>query len=174
AMLSARHPIPRRDISALFRQRLWPRRNRLCPMDRQLMEGKAISHLLSGVKKNELRALIRYGAVGIAQNLAMYAVTLGFIWAGLKAWQVTALLYPVATAISFIANRSWSFEDRTRRRGDFLRYVAVYVAVYPAAIALNWVQETASVPSWMASLITLIIGAIVIFLALNYWVFRKY
>ncbi len=138
------------------------------------MLGKIISHFINGGKKDELRALIRYGAVGVAQNLAMYAITLGFIWAGLKAWQVTALLYPIATTISFAANRSWSFEDRVRRRGDFLRYVGVYVAVYPAAIALNWAQETAGVPSWIASLFTLIIGAIVIFFALNYWVFRKY
>lgn len=137
------------------------------------MAGKTISCLVNSVKKDELRALIRYGAVGVAQNLATYAIMLGFIWAGLKAWQVTALLYPIATTISFVANRSWSFEDRARRRGDFFRYVGVYIAVYPAAIALNWVQESMGIPSWMASLITLIIGAIMIFFALNYWVFRK-
>lgn len=137
------------------------------------MKPGAISRILKGANKGELRALIRYGAVGIAQNLLMYAITLGFIWWGLKAWQVTALLYPIATTISFAANRSWSFDDRVRRRGDFLRYVAVYVAVYPAAIALNWIQETAGVPSWLASLVTLVAGAVAIFCALNYWVFRK-
>lgn len=121
----------------------------------------------------DIGALARYGVVGVAQNGAIYAVTLMLIWLGLKAWQAALILYPVAALVSFAANRAWSFGDRARHGAQFRKYVFVYVAVYPCAVALNWAQEHAGVPSWLASLITLLIGAAGMFLALNYWVFRR-
>ena len=124
-------------------------------------------------RRGDLGALLRYGVVGVAQNGLIYAVTLLLIRLGLKAWQASLILYPIATVISFAANRSWSFGDRTHRGTTFPKYLILYVAVYPAAVMLNWVQEHAGVPSWLASLITLVAGAVGMFLALNRWVFRK-
>jgi putative flippase GtrA len=124
-------------------------------------------------RRNDVGALLRYGAVGVAQNGAVYAVTLVLIWMGLKAWQAALILYPIATLISFAANRSWSFGGRSRQSQQLRKYLFLYVGVYPCAVALNWVQEQAGVPSWLASLTTLLMGAAGMFLALNYWVFRK-
>jgi putative flippase GtrA len=124
-------------------------------------------------RNGDIRALARYGVVGVTQNGAIYAVTLALIWLGLKAWQAALILYPIATLISFAANRTWSFGGRARHGTQFQKYIFVYVVVYPCAVALNWVQEHAGVHSWLASLITLLIGAAGMFLALNYWVFRR-
>ena len=125
------------------------------------------------LRHGDVLALLRYGVVGVAQNGVADAVSLLLIWLGLKAWQTTVIIYPIATVISLAANRSWSFGDRARRGATIHRYVFLYVALYPAAMALNWVQEHADVPSWLASLITILAGAMAMFLALNYWVFRK-
>jgi putative flippase GtrA len=129
--------------------------------------------LMAMVRHGDLKALARYGMVGVAQNGLAYAATLVLIWLGLKAWQATLILYPVATVLSFIANRAWSFGDRARHGAQFRKYVFLYVAVYPCAVALNWIQEWAGVPSWLASLVTLLAAAAGMFWALNYWVFRK-
>jgi putative flippase GtrA len=125
------------------------------------------------LRHGDLRALIRFGTVGAAQNGLAYAVTLLLIWMGLKAWQAALILYPVAALLSFAANRAWAFSDRARHGAQFRRYVLLYVAVYPCAVALNWIQERMAVPSWLASLTTLLAAAAGMFMALNYWVFRK-
>jgi putative flippase GtrA len=136
-------------------------------------QGPARLSLLALARHGDVRALLRYGVVGVAQNGLVYAFALGLIWAGLKAWQAALILYPLATAVSFAANRGWSFGDRAREPAQLRKYVFLYVAVYPCAVALNWVQEHMGVPSWLASLVTLIAGAVGMFLALNFWVFRK-
>jgi putative flippase GtrA len=122
---------------------------------------------------DHVRALVRYVAVGVTQNGLFYAAILVLIWLGMKAWQATIILYPIAAVISFAANRAWSFADRARHGTQFRKYVFLYVAVYPCAVALNWVQEHVGVPSWLASLATLLAAAGGMFLALNYWVFRR-
>jgi len=122
---------------------------------------------------SDFAALLRYGVVGATQNALMYGVTLLAIWAGLKAWQTTAILYPIATGISFAINRNWSFGGRAHRRTTLYKYVFLYTAMYPASIGLNWMQEHAGVPSGLASLNTFVVAVVVMFLAMNYWVFRK-
>jgi len=128
--------------------------------------------LIALVRRGDLGALVRYGVVGVAQNGLAYAVTLVLIWLGLKAWQATLILYPVAAILSFAANRAWSFGNRARHGAQFRKYVFLYVAVYPCAVALNWIQERSGVPSWLASLLSLAVASVGMFLALNYWVFR--
>lgn len=128
--------------------------------------------LIAFVRHRDLRALVRYGLVGVGQNGLAYILILLLIWLGLKAWQATLILYPIAAVISFGANRAWAFGDRARHRTQFRKYVFLYVAVYPCAVALNWIQEGAGAPSWLAGLVSLAIASLGLFLALNYWVFR--
>jgi putative flippase GtrA len=123
--------------------------------------------------RRDIGSVVRYAVVGLAQNAAFYAVTLVLLRFGLMAWQATIILYPIATVLSFLANRSWSFANRERSGSQFRKYVLLYVAVYPAAIFLNWVQETGGVPSWLASLITIGVAAGAMFVVLNSWVFRR-
>ena len=117
-------------------------------------------------------AFLRYAIVGLVQNGLFYAISLVLIFLGLAAWQAVAVFYPLAVAISFTANRSWSFADRGDQRGRFFRYAAIYAAAYPVSVFATWAQESAGVPSWAASLITMISAAVIIFIALNLWVFR--
>src|SRR5215831_2893242 len=127
----------------------------------------------TGFERSDLGALLRYAVVGVAQNAAFYGLALVLIYSGLAAWQATAILFPIAVAISFLLNRSWSFAGRKRTSAEFRKYFLVYATAYPATIVITWAQERAGVPSWLASLITLVISAILIFLVLNLWVFRK-
>jgi putative flippase GtrA len=115
----------------------------------------------------------RYAVVGILNNAGAYAFGLLLLALGLTAWQSIALMYPVATTVSFYANRRWSFGARPIERSQFPKYVCVYAVVYPAAIALTWWQEHMGIPSWLATLGTMGAAVMGIFLALNCWVFPR-
>ncbi len=116
-----------------------------------------------------IRAISRYVVVGLAQNAVAYSLALALIMDGLKAWQAAAIIYPLAVVVTFTLNKAWTFAARDSRFG---RYVFVYAAAYPATLALNAAQESSGVPSWTAALITTVLSAMGIFLALHQWVFR--
>lgn len=119
----------------------------------------------------DARSFVRYATIGIAQNAAFYGFGLILLWLGLRAWQVTALSYPAATMISFVANRRWSFAQRMRDPKSVQKYVLVYTLAYPAAVATTRLQDLFGLPGWLAILNTMIAAVFGLFLLLNYWVF---
>lgn len=125
------------------------------------------------LRSDDFAAFVRYAVVGVGQNAFFYGLMLAAVSVNFRAWQAILIVYPIAVASSFVANRLWSFAGRKRTPREFQKYLLVYAIVYPAAVVLTLVQEQAGVPSWLASLITLSAAAIGIFLALKYWVFGK-
>lgn len=126
-----------------------------------------------------LRALIstahtaafrRYVVVGFAQNAFFYSVGLLLLALGWAAWQTVAVTYPIATVVSFIANRSWTF-GASKARGQFLKYILLYGGTYPASVGLTWLLEHEGIPRWLATLITMGVVLLVFFIALRNWVF---
>lgn len=124
-------------------------------------------------QRYELGAFIRYGVVGVGQNALSYGCLLLLLTLGWPAWTATALIYPVAVLVSFIINRAWSFGERQRSRGELVRYIAVYVMIYPLAVAAVWAMEHAGLPGWLASAIAMVAAAVGAFVLMNYWVFRR-
>ena len=127
----------------------------------------------ASVQCSDLGVFFRYAVVGVSQNATFYGLALVLIYNRFAAWQAAVILTPFAIGVSFLLNRSWSFVGRKRRAAELRKYLLVYAIAYVAGVAVIWAQERAGVPSWMASLITQVVGAIGIFLALNVWVFRK-
>ncbi len=115
----------------------------------------------------------RYVAIGVLNNGGAYVFGLILLALGLRAWQATAIMYPLATAVSFYGNRKWSFATRATDRAQFSKYICVYAIAYPAAVGLTWSQERHGVPAWLATLVTMSIAVIAIYMALSYWVFRS-
>jgi putative flippase GtrA len=120
-----------------------------------------------------LGALFRYGVVGIGQNLVAYAATLGLMAAGLAAWQATAVVYPLATLMSFVANKLWSFQKRPKSTGQFIRFVTAYILVYPIATGITWGLVAAGVDPRLATLASIGGSAVILFIVLTLWVFPK-
>lgn len=111
--------------------------------------------------------------VSAAQNGLFYLLALGELAIGFKSWQTFAVNYPLAVALSFLTNRFFVFEGRERRRGQFGRYVAVYVAAYIGSMALAEALERLGVAPAFAIILTMVPTAVFLFLALNFWVFPK-
>jgi|SRR6185312_1669027 len=125
------------------------------------------------MRSDDFAAFARYAVVGAAQNAFFYGLILIAVSFHFRAWQAILLTYPVAVAASFAANRFWSFASRRRTPREIRKYLLLYAATYPLAVSMTWAQEHAGVPSWLASLNTVMIAAAGVFFLLNYWVFPK-
>lgn len=115
---------------------------------------------------------IRYGLTGLLSNGLLYSINFALIVAGLAGWQAISIGYVFGVFFSFYLNRSWAFSDRPGDRRRAIRYAVVYAAAYPLAIALTWALEHVGTPAWAATLVTIGVAAVGIFIALNAWAFR--
>ena len=127
----------------------------------------------SPLDTQQILAMIRFGIVGVGQNLISYAVLMALVALGLKAWQAFAIIYPLAVLATFVANRNWVFVGRRNRPDQFARYIATYAAGYPISLLLSHTLVGAGFAQWSAALITILVLAGGIYLSLNLWVFRK-
>jgi len=119
-----------------------------------------------------MRALLKFGVIGILINGMFFLVALWQLDIGFTPWMVNAVNYPIAVALSFLSNRSWAFSGRGSRHGMLLKYVFVYAVGYVGCTLAAAGLETLNVPDIAVLIITLFGTAILLFLALNFWVFR--
>jgi putative flippase GtrA len=74
--------------------------------------------------------LVRFGIVGVAHNLLGYLVYLLITWLGTDPKVAVAILYPIGTAVSFFANRQWTFEDKGHVGQSMTRYISMHAFGY--------------------------------------------
>lgn len=72
------------------------------------------------------KSLLRYATVGVASNLAVYLVFLGFLWLGVTPFWAVAICYAIGLSLSYGFNRQWSFESTATHRADLLRFGFAY------------------------------------------------
>jgi putative flippase GtrA len=124
-------------------------------------------------KRRGAGALMRLILVSAFQNGFFYLLALGQLYLGFESWQTFAVNYPLAVGISFLSNRGWVFAGRHRPKGQFLRYVTVYVIAYLGSMLCAAALEALGVPPAWTVLLTMIPNAVGLFLALNLWVFPQ-
>lgn len=120
------------------------------------------------------------GGIGILVNL----LALAFIQqvSGTRVWWTSAAANFIATLHNYIVNNLWTFRDRKRTGGSFMRGVLLYFAVATVGIAVTTEiyslltghvarhfirQAIGSVPAWVALLSQLL--AIIVGTSLNYF-----
>lgn len=74
--------------------------------------------------------LLRFGVVGVAVNLALYAVYLELVSAGLGAKTAMSVVYASGVVLSYLLNRRWTFGRRAGPRDDVRRHAVVCLAGY--------------------------------------------
>jgi putative flippase GtrA len=118
-------------------------------------------------------ALVRLVLVSAVQNGFFYLLALGELQIGFEGWQTFALNYPLAVGISFLSNRTWVFAGRDRPKGQFVRYLTVYVVAYIGSMVCAAGLEALGISPALAVFFTMFPNAIGLFLALNLWVFPQ-
>ncbi len=68
----------------------------------------------------------RYATVGIVSNASLYGLFVVLYWAGMPPPAAAAACYAIGLAVSYLMNRSWSFESRQGHGRDLPRFLLAY------------------------------------------------
>lgn len=118
--------------------------------------------------------IIRYGVVGIANNLLGYLLYLLVTWLWLDPKVVVTLLYPIGAAIAYFGHAKYAFLHKGRHQKPILRYVVAHVIGYLTNILLlHFFVDILALPHQFVQLAAIVIVAAQLFFLLKYFVFRK-
>lgn len=116
----------------------------------------------------------RYSTVGLASNLLLYVAYLAITTVGLGPKSAMTVLYVCGVLMTFIFNRSWTFNHEGAVSSSFWKYVLVYLSGY----LVNWLVlyslvDEANWPHQYVQGIMILLLAFCIFIAQKFWVFNK-
>jgi len=116
--------------------------------------------------------LTRYAVVGLASNAAGYLLYLLITSLGMGHKTAMTLLYVSGVLLTFIFNKSWSFNHDGAMHGALVRYIAAYAFGYVLNLAgLMLMADHWGLPhQWVqGGMIFVVAGTL--FLLHRYWVF---
>jgi len=119
-----------------------------------------------------LKQLIRYGIVGVANNLVGYLVYLLFTWLWLDPKVAITLLYPVAALTAYFGHSKYSFLHKGRHSDAMPRYVIAHIIAYLTNLIILYVfVDKLSFPHQFIQFLAMFVVAGVLFLQFKYYVF---
>ncbi len=121
-----------------------------------------------------MQQLIRYGLVGAATNLVMYAVYLLITYLGVEPKKTMTLLYVIGASIGFIGHRKWSFAHT----GNATKAIARYTITHLSGYFLNWMilfvfVDQLGYAHQLVQGVTIFIIAGYLFIVFKYFVFPE-
>lgn len=121
-----------------------------------------------------IKQLVRYGVVGISANTLSFVLYLALSWLGMGHKSAMTILFGVGVAQTYVFNRGWSFSDDGAQGPTLGRYCIAYGLCYLInLLALYVFVDTFGYPHQVVQGIAVLSLAMVLFLALKYWVFRS-
>ena len=120
------------------------------------------------------RQLVRFAAVGIVSNGALFLLYLVLTSAGLSPTLSMSLAYAVGVAQTYALNRTWTFSHSGSRAAPLARYAATYGIGYVLNLCLLrlFVDELGLQHQWVQGAAILFVAALV-FALQKHWVFRS-
>ena len=121
-----------------------------------------------------MRQLIRYGLVGIVNNLTIYGVYLLITQQGVEPKIAMTLTYILGMTIGFIGNRKWTFSHRGNFFGTLTRYLFAHLLGFLLnfALLLTFVDYLGFPHQWIQAM-AIVVVAVFLFIMFKYFVFRK-
>lgn len=117
--------------------------------------------------------LIRFGVVGVAHSALGYLVYLLITWLGTDPKVAVAILYPIGTAISFFANRQWTFEDKGHVGHSMPRYLAMHAFGYALNLLIIYLGvDVLQFPHQLVQLFAMGFLAVLFFLVSRFLIFN--
>lgn len=115
---------------------------------------------------------IRYAVVGIASNLALYALYLAMTAFGVGYKSAMSGLYLLGMLQTFIFNKRWTFAHRGANNRSLLRYIVAYGFGYLLNLTmLHVLVDQFGFPHQIIQGLAVVIVAVTLFLLQRYWVF---
>ena len=119
-----------------------------------------------------LEQIIRYGVVGVANNLLGYSIYLIVTWLWLDPKIAVSILYPISATIAYFSHAKYSFSYNGRHASSIARYAFAHVLGYSANILLLYIfVDKLLFPHEFVQLISIVVVAGILFLLFRYFVF---
>ena len=117
--------------------------------------------------------VLRFGVIGGLNNLLTYGIFVALTLAGMPSIAAATITYATGMVVSYLANRSFTFQHSGSARRSLVRFVVVNLAGYALNVAI--LALFVEMLGWNALVVQL--GAIVIvatgiYLGMRFWVFR--
>lgn len=119
-----------------------------------------------------LRQVIRYGVVGVLNNLWGYLLYLLVTWLWLQPKTAVTILYPVGALSAYFAHAKFSFKYEGQRTRGLLRFVIAHFIGY--AINVSMLYFLVDVMGWrhqLVQVLAIFVVAGVLFVLFRYYVF---
>lgn len=115
---------------------------------------------------------IRYGFVGLLNNLLGYLIYLLITFLGLDPKIAITILYPVGATAAYFGHSKYSFSYRGKHAGTLLRYALAHFVGYGVNFAMLFLlSDKLKLPHQFVQASAILVVAGVLFLMFKYFVF---
>lgn len=119
--------------------------------------------------------MMRYGIVGILNNLIGYLIYLALTWLWLEPKLAVTLLYPIGALTGYFGNAKYAFTYDGHFANGLLRYIIAHFVGYFVNIALIYVfSDKLLFPHQIVQAVAIFVVAGVLFILFKYFVFRTH
>lgn len=116
--------------------------------------------------------VMRYGVVGVLNNLLGYLIYLLITWLWLDPKVAVTLMYPIGAVTAYFGHARYSFAYSGRHSHGILRYAIAHVIGYGANIGMIYVfSDRLGYPHQLVQAAAIITVAGILYLLFRYFVF---
>lgn len=121
-----------------------------------------------------LLQLIRYGIVGLLNNLLGYLIYLLVTFFWLEPKVAITIFYPVGAITAYFGHLKYSFSYQGKKTNVFLRYVLTYIFCYGVNFTLLLLlSDKLNIPHQAVQAFSIIVIGVLLFIMLKYFVFPE-
>ncbi len=116
--------------------------------------------------------IIRYGVVGVLNNLLGYLIYLAITWLWLEPKIAVTMLYPIGAFTAYFGQAKYSFSYQGRTRGGMFRYIIAHAIGYGVNVLLLYIfVDKFLFPHQLVQAAGIVLVAGLLFLLFRYFVF---
>lgn len=121
-----------------------------------------------------LGQVVRYGMVGVLNNLLGYLIYLLITWLWLDPKVAVTLMYPIGAVTAYFGHSRYSFAYSGRTSRGILRYAIAHLIGYGANIGMLYVfSDRLGFPHQLVQALAIVAVAGILYLMFRYFVFRN-
>ena len=118
------------------------------------------------LRRRLITRMFRYGVVGVLANLSGYALFLLLLAFGARPVAATGATYLAVVAVSYFANRYWTFGSHATHAEDGWRFLAAHTLGFACSVGSMHVMAPVWPPA-IAQMFVILIAAVVIYSSLE-------
>lgn len=119
-----------------------------------------------------LRQVVRYGVVGVLNNLLGYLIYLLITWFWLDPKVAVTLMYPIGAVTAYFGHARYSFAYSGSPSHGIIRYAIAHVIGYGANIGMIYVfSDRLGYPHQLVQAAAIVAVAGILYLLFRYFVF---